>query len=191
MRIEGMLQAGQVVRYAQDLWKVEYVNQSRAYILPLRKHKVVLADREFEGTGRGVSIAPNSIIEVVKDVEKARTQIELAEAERELRELQNEIKELNAMPLKDREKLAKAKGIVLEKPKVAEPVRKPKVQGGGWKIIGVPPTFRAGSLADKVMAFIKRHPGKTTKEIVAEVQIEGAVASCVSRFFQADLIERI
>jgi len=192
---DGMLKAGQTVRYAQELWTVDYVNACRAFIVPLKKRKVVIEDREFEGTGRGVSIAPNAIVPIITNVEQARTELELEQARREAALLESQIKELNTMTPRERDAMAKSLNVVVEIPKPnAKPVKHclPKVRGGGWKLVPGPKiTFRQGSLADIVMGFITANPGRTTKEIVAEVKAEGAVAACVSRFFQAGYIERI
>jgi hypothetical protein len=192
---EGMLRAGQTVRYAQELWRVEYVNFSRAFIVPLRKRTVTIGDREFEGERRGVSIAPNSILPVITNIEQARTELELEQARQEAATLERQIRELNAMTPRERDAVAKSLNVTVEIPKPnAKPVKHclPKVRGGGWKLVAGPKiTFRAGSLAEIVMTFITANPGRTTKEIVAEVKAEGAVAACVSRFFQAGYIERV
>ena len=73
-----MLQAGQIIRYGPALYRVTYVNHCRAYIVPLAKRHVALPDgREFDAERGGVSIAPDSFVEIVTNLEVARDQLEL------------------------------------------------------------------------------------------------------------------
>lgn len=60
----------------------------------------------------------------------------------------------------------------------------------GWKRTDKPASFRPGTLAAVVMAFIEGHPGLATSAIVAGVERKGEVAACVSRFHQAGLISK-
>ena len=45
-------------------------------------------------------------------------------------------------------------------------------------------------MGDIVLTYIAQNPGKTTAEIVSELQLDGAVAACISRLMQAGLTER-
>jgi hypothetical protein len=167
-----MLQAGQVIRYDDSLWRVDYANSCRARIVPLAKRTVSIDDRTFESEGRGVNISPNSFVEIVTDIEAARTRLELAAVEAELAEL----KQAAAAP-----------------PVAPRPAPRPVTArvACGWHVGPKPaPAFRDGSMGAAVMAWIVAHPGQTTAEIVAGVQHEGAVAACVSRFCQAGLIKK-
>ncbi len=183
------LQAGQVIRYGQALWRVDYVNEFRARIVPLTKRHVVIKDddgdekRAFDSEQRGVNISPNSCLDVIIDVERAKDEIELRKAEMELAELQAAL----ARPLPAPKPAPAPKAA--QKPATLG-VRAAK--GGGWRVGPTPaPTFRDGSLAEMVMACIVAMPGADTKTLVAAVQAEGNVAACISRFFQAGFIERV
>lgn len=68
------LQAGHTIRMSGTLWRVDYVNASRAHITPLTG-------------GRATSISPNSEVEIVTDLERAQDEIALKQVERELAEL--------------------------------------------------------------------------------------------------------
>lgn len=182
---EGMLTAGQVIRYGDELWRVDYVNDCRARIVPLNKRHVHLNDgREFDADRNGVSISPNSFVEIVTDIEQARTKIELEDAERELRAAKAEVKAQASIKqeLEDAEvELAQAKQALAAAPRATTT--------GGWHWVG-PATFKPGSMGEAVSVYIQGHPGLSTAEIVAAAPAAGAVAACVSRFFQAGLIKK-
>jgi hypothetical protein len=71
---------GQVVRIAGSLWRVDYVNQCRARLVPLSRRN---AERDL-------NVSPNSALEVVTDLARASEELELAEAEREVEALRRE-----------------------------------------------------------------------------------------------------
>lgn len=75
-----------------------------------------------------------------------------------------------------------------EAPRTAAPREQPATMGSGWKRTDKPASFRPGTLAAVVLAFIEEHPGLATAGIVAGVKQKGEVAACVSRFNQAGLI---
>lgn len=161
------LRKGEIVRYGSSLWRVDYVNECRARIVPLAKRHVVLADgREFEAERGGVNISPNSLLEVVEDLERTKLEIEMEEAERELAALKAEA-EREAAP----------------KP-TARPGRATlaagRIHGQGWAIA----TAVAGLAGTKaaVYAFVAAHPGCLTKEVVVAGISAGAVAACLDRF---------
>ena len=171
------LTPGTIIRYGGGLWRVEYVNVSRARICPLGKR----ATFDDDGGNRpGVSIAPNSYVEEIDDVERAQAEMELAKLEAEVTKLKAEI-DAPPPPPPPPPKAKKDKAAATPK----------ATAGHGWRVTAKAGTFREGSLAEMVMALIVGHPGLTTKDLVNAVQGEGNVASCVSRFFQAGLIERM
>lgn len=152
-----MLQVGQVVKMPdRSLWRVDYVNSCRARVAPL-------------GDGGPVNISPDSPLEVVTDIERAKDELELAATERELREL-------------------KAASV---EPPPAPIIARKVTTGTGWHAGPVvPPEYREGSLAQQVMDYILLNPGLTTAQIVEGSGASGAVAACVSRFNQAGLIHK-
>ena len=183
-----MLQTGQIIRYGQALYRVDYVNTCRAYIVPLSKRE--LQDGVFgDGGGRGVSIAATSFVEIVTDLERARDEIELAAVEAEIAATKAELARRETAPA--------TSGVTTVTPPVKaapKPVphrREPVRPGGGWFLKDVQtPSFKEGTLAEKVSLWIGTNPGKSTADIVAGVKAEGAVAACVSRFHQSGLIEK-
>jgi hypothetical protein len=88
-----MLKAGQIIRYDSALWRVEYVNASRARIVPLLKRHVSLKNdagqetRSFETDQRGASISPNSLVEVVTATDDLEDEIEMMKLEKEIADL--------------------------------------------------------------------------------------------------------
>lgn len=167
------LQAGQIVRISDALYRVDFVNASRARVIPLTRRRVNTENDDLEI--RGFSISPNSCVEVVTNPERALDEIEMAVAEKELRAAQREAERLARMA---------------NAPKI-EPKKRSSAQGSGWHIGPTPhPPFRAGTLADVVMKRIVAEPGLDTKTLVATIQTDGNVASCVSRFFQAGYIHK-
>lgn len=177
-----MLHVNEVIRYGASLYRVDYVNECRARIVPLAKRHVILADgREFDAERGGVNISANSDVVMVDDPERALAAIELAAAEAEL--------------------VAAQRALALEHQPVTvastAPVRAPSVKGGmsgakigGWRAGPKPaPTFRDGSLAATVMAYLVAHPGLSTKALVEAINVEGNVAACLSRFHQQGIIQ--
>lgn len=77
-----------------------------------------------------------------------------------------------------------------EAPRIVAAREQPATVGGGWRRTDKPASFRPGTLAAVVMAFIEEHPGLATSAIVAGVERKGEVAACVSRFHQAGLIRK-
>lgn len=169
-----MLKSGQVVRYGNELYRVDMVNECRARIVPLSKRHVTLTNgREFDAERGGVNISPNSPLDLIDDIEAERDRIELAKTEAELAQLKAE---------QAREARVVKPAIIAVKPTRA-------ASSGGW-IVGNAAAFKSDSLASVVMAYIAANPGQTTKQIVEGVDRPEAVAACVSRFHQAGLIRR-
>jgi hypothetical protein len=169
MMNEGALKPGQIIQLPGDrvLWRVDHVNECRAYIFPLGKHS------------EGQNIAPTSLVQIVDDVARAREEAELEAVEAEILEMKRALDApVAAVPVPVRP---------VPRPKHGK--REPVRPGGGWHMVS-PGSFKEGTLAEAVMMFIVANPGRSTAEIVAGVQEEGAVAACVSRFNQAGLIEK-
>ncbi len=176
------LQAGQIVRYSQSLWRVDYVNECRARIIPLTKRHVVLLDdegnekRAFDSEQRGVNISPDSPLEVVTDIERAADEIELAKAERELAQIKAEAKA-------EERRAAEA-----AKPPRIAPGAAERPSGGrsaqGWQIGPARPEGILLGTKAAVYAWVQAHPGSTTKQVAAgcSEQSAGAVGACLDRF---------
>jgi hypothetical protein len=63
----------------------------------------------------------------------------------------------------------------------------------GWKVLPKPtPRYRAGSLNEVVIEYVRANPGQSTKAIVMALQgkAEGNVAACISRMMQNGIIEK-
>lgn len=180
---------GQILRRGNELWRVVYVSDCRARIVPLSKRK---KDNDFDADERGgISIATNSWVEIVTDLDRVRTEIELAETEAEIRATKKELKnrEQQATVDSQEEKLRKLEAEIAELERAEKKSTRP-VSAGGWYRTNVEATFKPGSLGDTVMKFIVANPGQTTAQIVEGVVANGAIAACVSRFNQAGLIEK-
>src|SRR5687767_2315624 len=94
------LQLGQVIRLADALYRVDFVNDCRARITPLMKRHVVLADgTEFDAQLRKLDISPNSVVQIVSDVERAKNEIALEAAEKELARVRAEVAREARTPL--------------------------------------------------------------------------------------------
>ena len=184
----NLLKPGQIVRYGSALYKVDFVNDCRARIVPLSKKQKDLADPVGLEKG-GFSIGPTCVHLVVDDVERAMDEIELEEAEAEVRAAREELGARSVPePLRSADAARKAGACAGAALGPAAPARAPV---SGWcRSAKEPPAFKPGTLASIVMAYIVANPGRSTKEIVAGVAAAGAVAACVSRFYQAGLIER-
>lgn len=179
---EDRLKPGQIIRYGPAFYQVEYVNECRALIVPLAKRKVELPDgKAFEAQRGGVNISPNSSVEIITDLDRARDQMELEAIEEELRATKAALEQPDvtvAPPV-----------VTKPKPHLREPVR----PGGGWHVVADRPEFKDGTLAAGVWEVLLMYPGLPTSEIVATAEkagIRGAIAACVSRFHQAGLIEK-
>ena len=190
------LHQGDIVRYASGLWRVDYVNECRARIIPLARRHVVVGDREFDSEQRGVNISPNSPLPVITDLDRARDELELAAAEAEL---------ASARAALAREQAAAA--APASKPRRHEPAPSPaKVgraapaaataapAGMGWRLGGPTalPTFEPGSLKELVVTVLAARPGGSfTKDVatrLAEYATPGAVAACLDRLWKAGYI---
>ena len=191
-----MLKPGQVIRTGGALYRVDYVNTSRARIVPLAKRHVTLGDgREFDAERQGVNISPNAFVEVVDNIETARAAIELEEALAEVRAAERELA-VASIPIAPA-RLAKtgrtgptSVQASSTQGALSPTGRAPRTSGGWHAVPDKIPEFKDGSLAQSVIDYILVHPGLTTAEIVAGVQAEGAVAACVSRFNQAGIIKK-
>lgn len=160
-----MLIKDQIIRYGPGLYRVEYVSSCRALIVPITRRCA-----PGESPQGGISIAPNSCVDIIEDVERAKAEIELEAAEAELADARAELVK------RAREEKSPPRVIL-------PPLR------GGWHATGTP-TFKAGTLAAAVWAYILTNPGSSTSQVVAGVKSKSAVAACVSRFHQAHIIEK-
>lgn len=191
------LQSGQVIRYDNSLWRVDYVNECRARIIPLVKRHVTLADgREFESEQRGVNISANAEVALVDNIDAERTRLELAQAEAELaaakRELEAETRRLAQAETAHAPKAEPAKN----KPQAAQAYAKPMPSGGiGWRLGSAQPEhLREGSLKRWVFDFVAAHPGQTTKTVAEGVKASkanaSAVAACLDRFRKINVLKK-
>lgn len=207
-----LLQAGQTIRYDNELWRVDYVNDCRAQIRPLvfRKRGKPLEDGEMKDYG-GLSIAPDSFVEIITDLDRALTEKELREAERELREAEQELVDARSAA-KDRVKLAaelaaaeaELKAMQAEagattavtptrtNENVSRKTGARKGSGAQWAIQGTAPFAPSGSLKAAVLAYLKAHPGATTKDVAGACKgsTPGAVAACLDRFWDAGVLTK-
>jgi hypothetical protein len=180
-----MLQAGQVIRLGAVLYRVEYVNACRARAIPLAKRHVVLKDgHEFDSEQRGVNISPDSLVEIVDDVERVRTEIELTQAEAELAGLRKMTK--TAADLAQ----AEAELAELRKEAVSTAAATRKPTAGGWSLVpGQVARYEVGSLKAEVVGFLEKNPGADTKTVAAAMSATpGAVAACLDRFRKAGVV---
>ncbi len=184
------MKVGQVVRYGDALWRVDYINECRARIVPLAKRHVILADgREFDAERGGVNISPNSPLEVVEDIERTKLEIELEETERELAalkaEAEREAKRIEA--LAKAEAVRQAKAIAKATPTARQGTAGLAPAGRsamGWQLGAVPAGAVYTGLKALVIAQVTAHPGASTKAIAAGISEHsaGAVAACLDRF---------
>ena len=184
MIAQGPLKPQQIIRYDRMLWRVEHVNVSRAYIVPLAKRHVVLGDQEFDATVRGTSIGANSYVEIVEDLERAKTEIELAAAERELAAVRREQDTQSSL----REELAAAER---ELAAARQEVAAAPAPSGGWHLISSP-ACEPGSLKQAVVAILAAQPGSATKVVATACPgySSGAVAACLDRFRKSGVVKR-
>jgi hypothetical protein len=187
--MQPTLRPGQILRRNNELWRVLYVNECRARILPIDRD-----DRQETNERYGRDIAPTSMVETVTDVERARDEIELAKAEAEIKAakreikaqatLQQELAEAEAELAAMKQELAKS-GEVAKTGEVATP------RGATWQMAAGDHGFcAAGSLKAEVLAFLKAHPGAPTKAVQAGISkaSAGAVAACLDRFWKAGVV---
>ena len=66
------LQQGMLILVGDKKYRVERVNECRAYCVPARKHRVIIKDkvfnkvRQFMATGSAINISPNSDCRIVR-----------------------------------------------------------------------------------------------------------------------------
>ena len=178
MKPDGLLSAGQVIRYAGSLWRVDYVNECRARIVPLAKRHVTMADgREFDAERTGTSIGPTSFVEVIEDIEQERTRLEIQAAEAELASLRREAARTAELTVK-----------ATPPPSLKTPPRGASWHTGGATPMGLVP----GSVKALVFAYVATHLGATTKEVAGAIPsaTAGAVAACLDRFEKSGVLVR-
>ncbi len=169
------LRAGMTIKYEDSLWRVEHCNYSRARIMPLSKRSL-----EAEEHG-GVSISSSAMVDIVEDVAATMDEIELARAEAELEALRKEAAMAAAVTV--------APPVPAAKP--AAPVGAVRAtRGQGWQRSGKAASFRSGSIAEVVLAFITRNPGMTALQIAECVDANNAasIKAYVSRFYHEGLL---
>lgn len=197
MMNDGRLKAGQVIRTEGGLYRVAHSNECRARIVPLTK-KALETGRE--GTSGGDNIASTSYVEIIEDIERAKLEMELEATEKELAAAKREVQTRDRTEAHDtaaaklaalEAEIASAEQTLGTAPKAPKTTAPRVGTGAGWRLApGEVPSYKEGSLAARVYAYIKEHPGQTTAEIVVGVGGPGALAACVSRFNQAGIIER-
>jgi hypothetical protein len=203
MMNQTTLKAGLVIRYNGGLYRVDHCNQSRARILPLTRRQIEA--ESFDGEERGgVNISASACVDIVEDVSRASDELELRKTEFAIKKLRIEAEKATALAALVAAKPAKGVKPAVPAATATKPTNgatKPTMptktgtpraeKGQGWVRSAKPVTpFRAGSLAETVLAYISANPGLTTAAIVTGVGIEGAIAACVSRFNQAGLIAK-
>lgn len=182
-----MLASGQIIRYGPALYRVEHVNLSRAYIVPLTKKQQNDPNADAGGRG-GVSISPNSDVPIITDLQRALDEMELAAVEAEILATKAELARRDDPTVTT---VTMPQTAPKPAPKAEPHRRMPVKPGGGWYLTdAATPSFKEGTLAEQVWLWIGTNPGKSTADIVAGVKATGAVAACVSRFHQAGLIEK-
>lgn len=198
------LKAGQTVRLGTALYRVDHVNASRAYLLPLAKRHVVLADgSDFDSYDRrGISVSPDSFLEEVHDSARARDEIELQEAESEIKALKAKLAEEERINKRAAQakagRLAREAKAVVAKPEAAtkpQATTKPEALATGrskhtWCMApGRGEKYEAGSLKEEVTTFLASHPGAGTAEVAAACHgTAGAVTACLDRFWKAGVV---
>lgn len=210
-----MLIKDQIIKYDGGLWRVDYTNQSRAYILPLGKRQVVLDGATFEASDkRGVSISPDAIVEVVSDGELSQDlldQIAIAKLEREIAALKAEearqaakaaAKAGKAVNTPDAKRSSAPKGEGQAREKEAQTRRKNEpliegyqaapinARGAGWHLVGTVPPVIPDSLKAKALEIVANHPGFTTRQVADKISgwNASAVAACLDRFRKAGVM---
>lgn len=179
---EGRLRAGQIIKYDLGLWRVDYVNNSRARIIPLAKRHVLLKDgREFEAERGGVNISPRSFVELIENLDRAADEMQLAEAEKEVAEARREIEEearLAAELVEAEAELEEARREAVATVAVSKP--------GGWRSTALG-AFREGTLAAEVQAYVVAHPGCSAAEVAMMVQGKGNTTACLTRYARSGI----
>jgi hypothetical protein len=207
-----MLKTGQIIRYDSGLWRVEYVNESRARIIPLAKRHVTLhdkdgAERDFESGMRGANISPNSEVEIVQMTAALADELEMAKLEREIAALKKQAEKPPAVETPRANKNARTPAINPRKgapPAIITPAPTPaptlvpaeglepailRSRGAGWYLIGTAEVI-PGSLKALAINYVSENPGRTTKEIAEQIpsSTPGAVAACLDRFRKANVM---
>jgi hypothetical protein len=176
---------GQVVRIAGSLWRVDYVNQCRARLVPLSRRN---AERDL-------NVSPNSALEVVTDLARASEELELAEAEREVAELQAELRRRE----RDEGELAEAEREVEALRREASAMA-PRTTGRGatWSPAGPAPQADPASLKAWTYWAVHNKPGQTTQQLLELVRVVrglegttgGALAACLDRLWKSGSVEK-
>jgi hypothetical protein len=191
------LQIGQVVRYGNGLWRVDYVNECRARIVPLGKRHVVILDddgqevKAFDAERKGVNISPNSGLDVVTDVERVKDELELEAAEAELRAAR-----LAARLAARREVVRATAGATLGTGRAVKGRRASSTQGvrsdGGWGIgPTTSPALTQGSQGVQVHAYVQGHPGLHTSALSAALPGVKNLHQCLSRLKLTGYLVRV
>lgn len=188
-----MLHAGQIVRYGPQLWRVDYVNECRARLLPLIKRDVANLNAEDKDDRRGINVSPNSELPIVTNIDLAKDELDVANAERDLARLKHDLAKAEQQEA-DRQ-AAIEKRAAKHQPKVEHPVSVAstgRASGITWSVgDGPKPETKEGSLKALVLAYLAQHPGSPTKEVAAAMPAEPpAVAACLDRFWKAGVIVR-
>lgn len=201
----SLLQPGQTVKMANALWRVDYVNDCRARLIPLGKRHVLLEDgTEFDTEGRAVNVSPNSLLEVVDDLQRARDELELREAERELARLRaEEARGTSEVAALEREllELRRQAGASGEPATVATPGTKApgnERDGARWRMAQAAPWAAEGTLKACLLKLVAGEAGRTTRQLHALVKVTkglektsaGAVAACLDRLWDAGVLTK-
>ncbi len=196
-----MLQVNQVIRYNQELWRVDFVNECRARIVPLAKRIVTLDDvKAFEAERAGVNISSSAEVPIVTDLATARDEMELAEAEAELAAMKAALQTAEAaeraqagraqVPGKSADVgsgSTRATGAEA-KPKPGPAAPQGRRGTGGWVRTSAAASYRPGSVGDMVATWITQHPGQTLAEIVAAIPSDRNITACIWNLFHAGMI---
>ena len=215
-----MLKVGQVIVYDGSLWRVDLVNPSRARIVPLVKHRVVIRDKAFDAEEKGTSISPNSCVEVVEDVEQTLVKIEERRLQAEQRKLEEMKAEVAAIEREEwevaqtRERLQAERRELQAKRQELHTRRAARVAqgahggahttpgnpvpggqgprtGGGWHLGPTRvPTLTTGSQAALVVDYITTHPGLTTGELAVALPAVANMPQCLSRLKLTGYLEK-
>lgn len=177
------LRPGIVIKYDASLWRVEHVNECRAHIIPLSKRS------DTDSGGRGVSIGTNSYVEMVDDLERARTEIELMEAEKDLADARKALDGQKTLAQELAEAERELAALKAQSPVVTVVSRGSKQ---AWKIKGVVPFAAQGTLKALVLDFVRKHAGSDTRAVASAIKghTGGAVAACLDRFWKSGVLTK-
>lgn len=167
--------------------------------MPLAKRHVVLADgSEFDSPDRrGISISPDSLVEIVSDLAEARERIELAEAEQTLKVLKAKLAEeervsakaAEARSLRERREAATKATLA----KVKDSAGTPSKSRHAWTLVPSKVdagSLKAGSLKAQVVDFLAKNTQADTARVAAACPdaTAGAVTACLDRFWKAGVV---